>query len=206
MIVRWQTPRYFENIYLHYDENTLDGVLFDPGSKMEEVDSFIEENKINLRAILLTHGHGDHIGGVEYFKEKYNVKVYAHIEEKDVLENESYNYSMSIGGKKVELKDIEYFKADGSLEFGSIKLEYFHTPGHTKGGCVFITSDGIISGDTLFKMGIGRYDLYSGDYEALKNSIVEVIFKFDDMDVYPGHGEKTTIEKEKKYNPFFRLK
>ncbi len=207
MINVFTTRVYGENIYIYYDLKTKDAVIFDPGMKEQALEMFIDKHDLNVKAILLTHGHGDHIMGVEYYLDLYNVEVYANIKEKDILEKPENNYSKEIGGREVLLKQANYFTDGDVLTFGSLKMKCISTPGHTHGSTIFITEFGAIVGDTIFKRGIGRYDLYSGNYDDLKNSILNIIFKLDDeLVLYPGHGRSTTVDYEKRNNPFFKIK
>ncbi len=207
MINMFTTKTFGENIYLLYDLKTKDAVIFDPGMNEQSLEMFINKHQLNVRAILLTHGHGDHIMGVEHYLELYNTKLYANIKEKDILENPSYNYSYDIGKREVSLKEVTYFNDGDVLTFGSLDITCISTPGHTHGSTIYVTDFGAIVGDTIFKRGIGRYDLYSGNYEDLKNSILNIIYKLDDDTVlYPGHGRSTTVEYEKRNNLFFKLK
>lgn len=198
-------PAMGQNCYVYYDEKTKNGFLVDPGMVDKRISDFLEKEDIKLEAILLTHGHGDHIMGVEHYKEQHNCPIYAHKDEREVLENHHHNHSHLIGGTVVELMDVIYFEDGDILELAGTKIKCIHTPGHTLGGVSYLTDEGLFSGDTLFKLGIGRYDLYGGDLKVLEHSIVEILYELpEETKVYPGHGVPTTIGYEKKNNPHFR--
>lgn len=205
MIERILLPGMGVNCYVYYDENSKKGFLVDPGLVHERISTFIESEGISIEAILLTHGHSDHIMGVEYYRELYHCPVYAHEDERDILENDKYNHSSMMTGQRMEIFDVNYIQDGDVLEIAGAKIDCIHTPGHTKGGVCYKIGKDLFSGDTLFKLGIGRFDLYSGDYRALENSIMNVLYTFpDDTQVYPGHGVPTTIGYEKMRNPYFR--
>ena len=205
MIKRLMLPGMGENSYVYYNEETKKGFLVDPGLVHSKISRFLEEEQIDLEAILLTHGHGDHIMGVEHYKERFGCPVYAHEFEKEILENHHHNHSKDLGGTVVELKEINYIKDGDILELAGTKVLCIHTPGHTRGGVCYLTNEGLFSGDTLFKLGIGRYDLFGGNFKALENSVVEVLYRLpEETKVYPGHGVPTSIGYEKQNNPHFR--
>lgn len=205
MIKRLMLPDMGENCYVYYKEETKKGFLVDPGMVHNKISRFLEEEEIQLEAILLTHGHGDHIMGVEHYKERFSCPVYAHEFEREILENHYHNHSKSLGGTVVELKDVSYIKDGDILQLAGTKVQCIHTPGHSPGGVCYLTEEGLFSGDTLFKLGIGRYDLFGGNFKTLEHSIVEILYNLpEETKVYPGHGLPTSIGYEKLNNPHFR--
>lgn len=207
-----------QNVYFYYDEKTMDGVIIDPGNDAKKIMSLVEETGINVKAVLLTHGHGDHIGAIPEIKEKYNWPVAAHSWEIPVLEDEEANLSGAICGK-VEFSPDIVFEDGDVFQFGSGKLKVIHTPGHTIGGvCYYSEEDSIVfSGDTLFYASIGRTDFpnppvkdgkgypSSENFERLISSVKNRLYKLpDETVVYPGHGSETRIGFEKKFNPFVK--
>lgn len=205
MIERLMLPGMGENCYVFYDLQTKRGFMVDPGLVHKKITNFLDENEISIEAILLTHGHGDHIMGVEHYRERFECPVYAHEDEREVLENHFHNHSKSLGGMVVELKDVTYLKDGDILGLAGTQIKCLHTPGHTRGGMCYLTQEGVFTGDTLFKMGVGRYDLFGGDLEALEHSIKNKLYTLpDETPVYPGHGVPTTIGYEKIKNPFIR--
>ena len=125
-----------QNVYFYYDENTMDGVVIDPGNDAENIMALIEEKGINVKAILLTHGHDDHIGAIPEIRKKYNWPVASHSWEAAVLEDENVNLSGAIFGSIEFSPDITFEDGD-TFKVGSSELKIIHTPGHTVGGVCF---------------------------------------------------------------------
>jgi possible hydroxyacylglutathione hydrolase len=191
------------NCYLVWNKATGEGVLIDPGDEAERICSAIAEERVKLKAILLTHGHFDHILVAEELKEKYDVPLYASKDEKEMLGSSRWNLSGREEG--IEITDYIPLEDGESIELLGKEWKVLSTPGHTKGSvCYFVPGDipYLFSGDTLFYESYGRTDLYGGSEEAIKKSIKEKLFTLpEETLVYPGHEEATTIANEKQYNP-----
>ena len=191
------------NCYLVWNKATGEGVLIDPGDEAERICSAIAEERVKLKAILLTHGHFDHILVAEELKEKYDVPLYASKDEKEMLGSSRWNLSGREEG--IEITDYIPLEDGESIEMLGKEWKVLSTPGHTKGSvCYFVPGDipYLFSGDTLFYESYGRTDLYGGSEEAIKKSIKEKLFTLpEETLVYPGHEEATTIANEKQYNP-----
>lgn len=202
-VIEYQTGPLRVNTYLVYDE-TKEAFLVDPGSYLKQISNKIVEKELNLKYIVLTHGHGDHIGGIPQFKIDFpDVKVVALDLEKEVLNDPILNNSAVILGGQVSMDADEYVSDGQTIQVGDMALKVVATPGHTPGGMSILLEDAVFCGDTLFKGSIGRSDMPGGDYLALINSIKTKLFVLpDDTKVYPGHMSKTTIGWEKKHNPF----
>ncbi len=196
-----------EKTYLVWDES-LEAVLIDPGcyrpSEAPELSRFIEENKLKLKAIWLTHGHFDHICGVASFP---GVPVYMHPADKPVL---AISGDMATG-LRLRAPDTSFSTVDISdgdeLRVGKTAFKVIATPGHTPGGvCFYDEKDGLMfSGDTLFAGTIGRTDFPLGDYDVLIVSLMEKIMGLPGgVEVYPGHGPSTDIATERTHNPFLQ--
>ncbi len=196
-------PNFEENIYVYFDEETKDGVIIDPGFYSAELLSQIEKEDINIKGILLTHGHYDHAYGVTELKEKYNCDVYSGKEETLVTNDPSVSFTERFDGRKF-IADV-LLKDGDIIECGSIKLQVISTPGHTPGGVCFLDEKtGIMfTGDTLFKGTHGRTDFPFGDYEALKASLFRLFELPEHVQVFPGHYGSSTIGYEKKHNQIF---
>jgi glyoxylase-like metal-dependent hydrolase (beta-lactamase superfamily II) len=194
------------NAYIYYDDQSLEGVVIDPGMEAERVIKAIEENNIILQSILLTHGHFDHFAAVPELKGRYNTPVCAMEEESEVLLHPQRNAS-SLFGSPAKLNADRFLHDGDEISVGSGTLKVIHTPGHTVGGaCFYAQKSGILfSGDTLFLESIGRTDFYTGDSGSIIASIQQKLYTLpDEIRVFCGHGAFTTIGHEKKHNPFSR--
>ncbi len=192
------------NCYLVWDNISKEAVVIDPADEAERIIDWIEKEGLELKAILLTHGHFDHVFAVDDLRKKYGVKAYIHELEKDVLESAEKNCAYMIDRSFCMTADV-LVKDEEELEFGSLKLRVIHTPGHTHGGVCyyFYDADTLFSGDTLFCRAVGRDDLPTGSREALYNSIKERLLVLpEEVIVFPGHRGQTTIGAEKKGRPW----
>lgn len=193
------------NCYLFWDEKSYDGVIIDPGTDPERIFEEVSRAGFAPRAILLTHGHGDHIAAVRNIKEKYNIPLYAGEGEEDLLANPSANVSALFGQPITSPPPDFVVKDEEIVNFGTVCLKVLATPGHSPGGvCYLDESEGLLfCGDTLFYGSIGRTDLPGSSYEQLMESIEKKIMKLPDSIVcYPGHGPQTTVGAERTNNPF----
>lgn len=185
------------NNYLLTDND--EAVLIDCSEAKPEVLSALEGKK--LKFILLTHGHFDHVLGVNEMREKTGAKVL--INKEDVVRmNESADIMRTFGVQGVETPKADDFLNDGdTLKFGNTEIKVIATPGHTQGCVCYLIDEKLFSGDTLFKESVGRCDLPGGNFQKLADSVKNRLFTLDDNTiVYPGHGPETTIGHEKKYN------
>jgi glyoxylase-like metal-dependent hydrolase (beta-lactamase superfamily II) len=193
---------------LRHDPGVSQCLVIDTGLEAGPLVDFLQTHELDPAALILTHGHADHIAGVVELRKNFPiVKVYIHRLDSDMLTGEQDNLSMLAGGVfRAEPADSLLQEGD-VLEQADIKLEVLHTPGHTPGGiCLYCRQQGIVFvGDTLFAGSVGRTDFPAGSMTQLIKSIKEKLFALpDETVVYPGHGPTTTIAREKAYNPFVR--
>lgn len=189
------------NDYLLIDNG--EAVLVDATLNIPEIDSVLKENNAELKAILLTHAHFDHIMGVKILQDKYDIKVYLHEDDKGILEDTN-KFLEAVGMRPIEIPKVDVYLKDGDkLKVGNTDIDVIHLPGHTPGGVGYKIDNWLFSGDTIFMSSVGRTDLPGGDFDTLAKSIKERIFTLDDDTIiYPGHGAQTSVGYEKKYNSF----
>lgn len=197
--------KYGINSYIVADEALKKALVIDPGVNYDSIMYSLKENNFELQAILLTHGHCDHIADVPKLKSQTEVPVYAHVKENEILMRGELNYSKNFGLGLIEFSADQLIKDGQELDFGWIKFTVIHTPGHTKGGVCYLNGDTMFTGDTLFAGSMGRTDLYGGNDEHMKASLQKLSMMDENINVYPGHGPKSTIKIEKQTNPFLRF-
>lgn len=194
---------YAVNCFILTCEDTKKACVIDPGGDAEKILNYIEKNDLDLDFILLTHAHGDHIGGVPKIKEKKDVPVFVHKDDGYMLSDGNKNLSNLMSGPNVEIVADRLLTDGESIELGNLKLQIIHTPGHTRGSICIKVDDILFTGDTLFANSIGRTDLEGGSFEQIIDSINRKLLIMDDkVKVLPGHGPMTTIGIERVNNPF----
>ncbi len=192
------------NCYFAINEETKEVLVVDPGDSAQMLADQIKQKELKPVAILLTHGHFDHVMAAEELAEMFGIKIYAHEAEKSTLEDYRLNVSGMIGRRDHYHADV-YVKDGQVLDLAGIKLKVLHTPGHTEGGCCYYSEqEGILfSGDTLFCQSVGRTDFPGGSMSQIVRSIKEKLLALpDEVKVYPGHMDHTTIGIERVHNPF----
>jgi len=196
-----------ENTYLVSDDSK-ECIILDPGcyfeQEQDEIVDYIDKNKFKPKYVIHTHGHIDHALGTDFIKEKYQIKAVIHKEDMEVYRRIA-DFGMNIGLEVIQPGDPEmYVTENKKIAFGNTVFDVFHVPGHSQGSIALYNKNEkvVFAGDVLFKMGIGRTDLFGGDHDTLIESIRSKLLTLDgDTVVYPGHGEPTTIKKEKLNNP-----
>ncbi|MCG9315393.1 MBL fold metallo-hydrolase [Staphylococcus aureus] len=189
----------------YFIENDKAVILIDPSGESEKIIKKLNQINKPLKAILLTHAHFDHIGAVDDIVDRFDVPVYMHEAEFDFLKDPVKNgadkfkqYGLPIITSKVTPEKLN----EGSTEIEGFKFNVLQTPGHSPGSLTYVFDEFAVVGDTLFNNGIGRTDLYKGDYETLVDSIQDKIFELEgDLPLFPGHGPYTTVDDEQ-LNPF----
>jgi len=193
------------NCYLLWNEATAEAVIIDPGDEAELITAEMDQFNLTPRAILLTHGHGDHIAAISNLKEKFDLPLYIGQGEEKMLADPSANISVFFDQPIVAPVPDHLVADEQVLMVAGIRLAVLSTPGHTAAGVSYFEEKAgrLFSGDTLFAGSIGRTDLGGGDFNRLIRSIREKILVLpDNVVVYPGHGPRTTVGAERTSNPF----
>ena len=213
-IGRMLLSSYQTNCYFLYRDGEHEAIVVDPADRGQSIYSSLLKNGFRVAGIFLTHGHFDHIWGLDDLRQTVNaaaesdglepVKVYAHEGERALLKDVHMNMSEWAGRACSTYADV-YVKDGQEITLADMTCKVIATPGHTEGGCCYYFEEAgfLIAGDTLFEESVGRTDFPTGSMGTLVRSIKEKLLVLpDDTKVYPGHGDSTTIEHEKKYNPF----
>ena len=182
---------YASNCYIVGSESTKEGMIVDPGAEADEILKTVKELGLQIKLIVLTHGHVDHVGVLNKVREATGAEAAIHADD--------------TGGRQEQTTKLKFLKGGDTIDLGDLHFLVLHTPGHSPDGICLLGNGVIFSGDTLFNYGIGRYDLSGGNYSQLMNSIhTKLMVLPDDTAVYPGHGPETTIGTERRANPFLR--
>lgn len=194
------------NCYILSNTETKETIIVDPGDQGDRIAEFCLKEGLRPKAILLTHGHFDHISGAKALTDAFRLPVYASEAEEELLADPGMNMSFKVGRDRVTLV-ADVLLADGEeLSLAGFAIKVIHTPGHTGGGmCYYLPTEGItFTGDTLFWNTYGRTDLPTSSFAELKSSLINKLFVLpEETAVYPGHGKSTTIGVEKKTNPIW---
>lgn len=192
------------NCYILSNIMTKEAIVIDPADQGSVILDYIKSENLSVKGILLTHGHFDHILAAATIANEFHIKIYANINEKELLADSYMNLSRTVG--KDYGIELEESLVDGELlKIAGFNIKAIHTPGHTKGGNCYYFMDELVlfSGDTLFRETVGRTDLPTGNFPAIISSIKEKLMLLDDeVLVYPGHGEATTIGYERENNEY----
>jgi hydroxyacylglutathione hydrolase len=192
------------NCYIVGCEKTREAAVIDPGGDADKILITLAKDKLRCLYIINTHGHFDHSADNKRLKEVTGAQLLIHPADAPMILNQSMGGGM--WGLHVDNSPPpdRYLGEGDIITFGDISLKVLHTPGHSPGGISLVTDKMVFVGDTLFAGSIGRTDFPGGDYEGLLRQVRNKIFTLgDDVVVYPGHGPKTTVGRERKTNPFF---
>ena len=192
------------NCYLIIDENSKETLVVDPGDEPDRIIDLIHENSLQVKYIVCTHAHFDHVGALSDIKQETGAPIVIHRDEQEVYRG-TRQQAVSWGFELDELPEPDMLVSEGDiLEIGNLKFMIIHTPGHSPGGICLSGEDILITGDTLFAGSVGRTDLHGGDIIQLKKSFKRLMSFSEKVKILPGHGPETTIGREKKEN-FFSL-
>lgn len=195
-------PPFMKNGFIVGCERTREAILIDPGDEVDQLLAAVRDLEVDVRHILLTHAHIDHVTGVGAAKDALSVPVYLHrddlfLYERTVEQGKMFGFNVS------QPPPVDVFYDGSPIQFGDLTVNVHHTPGHCPGGVCLQIGQHLFVGDTLFAGSIGRTDLPGGNYEVLMKSITGVIFPLgDEAIVHPGHGADTTVRRERTSNPF----
>lgn len=195
------------NCYFLINDELKEVVIIDPGDNADRIKAYIARQNLKPVAVLLTHGHFDHMMAAEALKSAYQISVYACEKEKVLLNSASKNLSNGFIRANYTMDADIYCKEGDELRLAGCMIKVLETPGHTPGGCCYyIASENIVfTGDTLFCLSIGRTDFEGGSFPEICKSIQEKLFVLPEETIcYPGHGEGTSIKHEKRRNPYVR--
>lgn len=192
-----------ENCFILFDENK-DAFVVDPGASSDIIIDAIEKNNLNIKYILLTHGHFDHVGAVAGLKKKFNAPVYLHKNDKNFLENPK-EVRESAFGIQIESANVDVFVKEGDeIPFSDAYIKVIETPGHTIGSVCYLFKNYLFAGDTLFNGSIGRTDFPESDHSLMIDSL-KVLKEFDDeIYILSGHGPESQMSYEKISNPYLK--
>lgn len=189
-----------QNCYI-VSEDGENCIVIDPGCGYEKIVKGLKESSFTVLKILLTHCHYDHMAGAERLRKATGAKIVSGKKCRENIKNTIINVSKMFGDELVGADVDEVVSDNEKFEIGGMKIKCIETPGHTDCSVCYLIEDCLFTGDTLFLRTTGRWDLPTGNYEMLENSLKEKLYKLDDdTKVYPGHGNPTSIGYEKKFN------
>lgn len=203
-IITLRTIGFASNCYIIH--NGKDAFVVDPSISEKKILSKLDEMGLTIKGILLTHGHFDHVFCAQQLRAETGTPLYIHELDDEMLTDADKNAYRTFTGQNFTVGNADILLHDGDvISLGNEQIMVLHTPGHTKGSVCFDTGDSLISGDTIFAQGFGRYDLYGGDIDALKSSL-DLLMKMTENEnrwLYPGHGESSTLRQATKFLKYY---
>lgn len=191
------------NAYIILDEKTMEAMLVDPGDEPDKLLNALEAKGAHLTYIILTHAHFDHILAIPKIKEKTGASLLVHKDDAPMLADNSLNLLSKFSVRDMAFPSPDRLLTDGdTVKLGGSEIGIIHTPGHTLGSICLSVGDDLISGDTLFRENIGRYDFPGGDFDTIMDSLQKIKALDIKGKIYPGHGMSTTLEHELTYNTY----
>lgn len=197
---------YGSNSYIISNDDG-DAIIIDVGGNADDLYAYMKEHNLNLKAILLTHGHFDHVLGVNALRKLSGAPSYISKDDYDMTQRTDFMLNDKMRNYIDEPINIDHIiDKEGPMKFGSIELNVIKTPGHTKGGLTYQIGDNLFVGDTIFFHSVGRSDLYGGDEAELMDSVNKVLNLEGNYTIYPGHSMNTSSEEERANNPYVNAK
>ena len=192
-----------ENTYVIHEKDNAAALIIDPGASLSQLEEYLTPNNLKPTHIFCTHAHVDHVRSAALLQKNYGAKLYIHKSDAPILE-QTNEFSKLYSLPSIDVPKIDHtFSDEEEIIFLSSNIKIFHTPGHSPGCVCIYTNEMLFSGDTIFKESIGRTDLPGSDESAIFDSIENKIMKLpDEVKIYTGHGESTTVGHERKNNPF----
>ena len=186
------------NCYILTDETTMKSAVIDPGGDSNMILDYMERNKMECVAVILTHGHLDHTMGVDFIQQETGAALYLHRQDWAPPKSRVMDYRYSPSPKA----DVRYIDEGDEIAIGNLKVLVLHTPGHTPGGVTLVCENAMFTGDTLFRGSCGRVDLAGGSGSTILASLKRLAEIPGDYEIYPGHMETSTLAIERVYNPY----
>lgn len=203
-IIALQTSGFASNCYIVH--NGTDAFVIDPSISEKKIINQLKERNLNLKGILLTHGHFDHIFCVRELREETGAPLYIHELDDEMLTDSDKNAYRTFTGRDFTVQKADVLLHEGDeIALGNEKITVLHTPGHTKGSVCFDTGDSLLSGDTIFAQGFGRYDLYGGNIDELKASLSRLskMAESENRWLYAGHGNSSTLRQATEFLKYY---